>query len=157
MLSNTPLAIREATIRWVASGNWKQYWVLNFNQTTVLWRAMHLLGEFFQRYDRECLGRNYARKPESRLIGIAFAENVSSNTHFNCFVETNPAYPTPELEARVAGCWRSTVRSGTVHVQSIYAIHGVVDYVTKQWRRRDDTKRMVHSQDFWPDDEYRRR
>lgn len=151
MLEINAKAVRYAAMEWVTRGQWTQFWTLSFNQTASLRISSDRLSEFFQRYDRKCLGRNYARMPERRLVSMAFAEHLSTNIHFHCFVELYPEQPGRELEKRVEQCWKSVVSSGTVHLESIYDLKGAADYVTKEWRRPDDVDRIYFSEEFWPE------
>lgn len=145
--------LRSSLIDLILARRGTLYAVLNFNRPTTAQAAQRTTGQLLARLDRHYLGPRWHHMGERRSDFIAIIENPSTNLHVNLVGNLPDAAASFPLEAtqRVIGhYWQGLVAPGTVHVQTVYYLAGLADYVTKQLNGQDAMDRVFHAREFWP-------
>jgi hypothetical protein len=108
------------------------------------------------RVNRRLCGKRYRKKPDERILWIAFPEKLDVNAHWHLLLNVLPEQlealderPDREpFDQELGRAWCSIVPSGSVSVQPIRSAPAVVDYVTKRCRLEVNCITFVLAHEF---------
>lgn len=141
--------VKEAIIPWLKSWPYHRFVTLTFNDARYLPasgdRSAHVpklrerLKNWDARMNHAILGRHWATSPD-RMFCFYFPEKIDTNPHWHGAIRFF-ADDLAELERQAklfdsyaAVWWSKLVPSGTVDIQPIYSVDGLLPYLVKaQW------------------------
>jgi hypothetical protein len=104
---------------------------LAFNQAITLPKALEALDHLHACIDSAVLGHNWQKRGERRTRFIAVVENVSTNLHLHLLLKPADGKAW-EVSKRTQSIWQSYVPAGSVDIQPVTDLAGIVSYMLKQ-------------------------